>query len=742
MPHAKGLDDLFLAGRSPRFRRWYPVPAAVRQRRAVRDLAEPGHVSGGGTLQEARTSAVAAIEEFVSGLRRNAGRALLVRAAPGTGKSTALAASVQRNRVDARIVVGTKLLAREQAGRYGYNLIEGRNRDNCQRYDVVRALGEAGHPVEALACGTAFEPRCPFYQGCPYFAQYAQMGPRVAPAEQLFNRLFWKGGTLAVADDADLTRALIERLHLDQAVLERADTQLDALGYEVERAVLLVVCHALIDAPKGWLLAGHAWDLLAGVAARYGFDFADLIEALPKREALPQPFDDADGYVSVRTVEAVPPASVTVLLAALREELDAFRLGEDFNSRIRIRKGMVEVGRLRDHISDREGIVIARLPLLVLDATPLRTLVDHITAMHERLPDVVADIALPANVTVVQYATGTNGYTSLRSDAQVARVLDEIAQERLASPCAPGEEALIVYKDTLARFASANFAQDRILTFGSARGTNALAAVRRLHVVGRPYPPLEETFFLAQIIHHEEVAVSPEIVLRSREMGAQRVAVDVADYADPRMAVLLQSAREDELFQVLHRARLLTVDPQSSMEAAVRSFVRLVLHTSHPVPGGRVDELILSTNDEGWNEGLQLEAEKRISAAIARLRAAGLAVTVDAIVLEAQASKRTVRKYMGTRDHTPVDARWNPVGVPRTMGTKDHTSLKDSLRGMTFVPHAQTEISHGLSDARDHWEPCRGGCGPLMPPGQKCFDCAVRAVAEWKATNKKGKIAS
>lgn len=32
--------------------------------------------------------------------------------------------------------------------------------------------------------------------------------------------------------------------------------------------------------------------------------------------------------------------------------------------------------------------------------------------------------------------------------------------------------------------------------------------------------------------------------------------------------------------------------------------------------------------------------------------------------------------------------------------------------------------------APDH-EPCRGGCGRLVPTAQKCFDCASQAVTEW-----------
>ena len=749
MVRAKGLDELFLAGSRPRFRRWYPVPAGVRERRALQDLAEPGRVNGGGTLQQARTATRAAIEGFVSDVVAARGEALLVMAAPGAGKSTALAEAVKRHRVEARIVVGTKALAKEQAEQHGYNLIVGRNGSNCERYDVVRALGEAGHPVEPLACGTPFKPRCPFRAHCRYFAQFERSGPRVAAAEQLFNRHFLMGGTLAVADDADLVRSLVERSQIRAEVLERADAQLAGGALEPERTVLRVIHHALIDAGNDWLSGGWAWDHIAGAAARQGLDLVSLVEALPARETLPEPFDDYDGYVSVATVEAVPPASVAALLTALREELDRFRAGEDFNSRIRVSHGCIEVGRVRVHICDREGVIIARMPMLVLDATPVAALVDDLTALHERLPDVTGEIALPANVAVVQYATGSNGHTSLRSEGTLERVLGEIQAQRHELPCDVRDEALVVYKEVLQRFEGASFAADRVLTFGAARGTNALAAVRRLHVVGRPHPPREDTFYMAQVIHHDEAAVSPEIVLRSRAFGAQACAIDVVDYADARMAALLKAARDDELSQVLHRARLLTLDPQAGMDGDARNGVRLVLHTSHPVPGLRVDRLIRDGADAGRdrNGERSRDARSRIEAAHRRLVAACRPVTIESVAAEAGASWRTARKHLGTTLHTPVEERLlnlQPEASPEArLGTRLHTPVIDLKGGVQTCPQTAAAGPGAESQSgRSHWTPCRGGCGGFMPPGQQCFECAAKAVRDWKAAQRERSAAS
>jgi hypothetical protein len=84
----------------------------------------------------------------------------------------------------------------------------------------------------------------------------------------------------------------------------------------------------------------------------------------------------------------------------------------------------------RSHIGDKNGIVIARLPLLVLSATHYASWWITSRRLRERLPDVSGDVTLPPSVTVVQYATGTSGFSSLRLEGKVARLLSEIERER------------------------------------------------------------------------------------------------------------------------------------------------------------------------------------------------------------------------------------------------------------------------------------------------------------------------
>ena len=128
----------------------------------------------------------------------------------------------------------------------------------------------------------------------------------------------------------------------------------------------------------------------------------------------------------------------------------------------------------------------------------------------------------------------------------------------------------------------------------------------------------------------------------------------MVDFADPRVSALLHARREDELLQVLHRARLTTLDPQENLLLGLdsghkRRQVRLVLHTNHPIPGLRVDHLIMGEQKIEINDMRQQDAVNRILAGVDRLRQRGEPLTVTSVAQEASANKATVSKVMGQR---------------------------------------------------------------------------------------------
>src|SRR5581483_6188137 len=261
----------------------------------------------------------------------------------------------------------------------------------------------------------------------------------------------------------------------------------------------------------------------------------------------------------------VPPALVKTLIRALVQELPAFLRGEDFNCRVQVSSARFIVAALRAPASDRAGKpLLAETPLLVLDATPVKTLVDHLTVNHGRLPDVEALVALPDQVHVIQSAARTNGHLVVRDERHQGALLAEVAAYRAAHSVAePAQEAAITFKGQRTELVKLGFAEGQVLSFGSVRGTNALARVRRLHVVGPPMPPTADITFLAQVIHHDGPAISAQLELTPRPYGAQSWEVDAVDFTDERVAELLHALREDELIQVIHRARIATLGDAS-----------------------------------------------------------------------------------------------------------------------------------------------------------------------------------
>jgi len=297
------------------------------------------------------------------------------------------------------------------------------------------------------------------------------------------------------------------------------------------------------------------------------------------------------------------------------------------------------------------------MALLVLDATPIEAFVAQLMKGHERLPDVEGTVRLPENVTVVQYAESSNGHAALREPLRREAVLADLASERERFPVsAPEREAAICFKSQRDRVEQLGFAPEQVLTFGRARGSNPLAQAERLHIVGRPMPPGEELVYLAKVLHHDEHVVSPRLVVERRSYGGQPYASPVVDFADTRVSALLHGAREDEMVQVIHRARLSLLQEQSPLGGHAedeRASVRLVLHTSHPVPGLRVDDLRLNSIRQDLNEQRRAEAETRILNAAAELQRTGQSLSARAVARRAGSHPKTVAAVLGTVMHTP-----------------------------------------------------------------------------------------
>ncbi len=306
----------------------------------------------------------------------------------------------------------------------------------------------------------------------------------------------------------------------------------------------------------------------------------------------------------------------------------------------------------------------------------------------------------------------------MRENKNINAVLAQIATERSLHPVSPEAEGAVCFKALKQTLVESGFPEGQVATYGRMRGTNALAGVARLHLIGRPMPPGDDLVFLARVLHPDEAAVSEAMVLSPRRFGGQPFEVDVVDFADGRVAELLRSEREDEMVQALHRARIFALDPPQLRlldggEPKGRSELRLVLHTSHPIPGLRVDELLMASEAGSVNESRQADAERRIRAAQHQLEELCEPVTITAVAKLAKADKRTVARVLRTAVDTPKEDLLYK-GLHRLPQATDKLPTPLTILAAVSAPLSQDDgVSH-----------CRGGCGKPMAPGQMCFECA------------------
>lgn len=60
--------------------------------------------------------------------------------------------------------------------------------------------------------------------------------------------------------------------------------------------------------------------------------------------------------------------------------------------------------------------------------------------------------------------------------------------------------------------------------------------------------------------------------------------------------------------------------------------------------------------------------------------------------------------------------------MPNLRNRYEYSQGKDDKYNLEVIPTA----------GERSYVPCLGGCGELVAPGQKCVDCAMAAVEEWK----------
>jgi len=673
--NGKGLDDLLASGRLPKLRS-IPWRAAVTTRKPIA-IPEPGRVPPGRPLAEVQAETEGVIDAFVRDRRTKHGRVKLVQVPPGVGKTTAVAKAIIRNGVAARILVSTSAKAAEiEAAHSRIRAVEGRNATNCGLIELVEAARTKGHDVAELICQ-----RCPLKPDCVvmgYYHQFKNPGPLVGPVEFLFSGEFLRRGELVVLDDPSLERAMIDT----RTIRSDGALRLASAVPAGPTRDLLVVIQRAIDTLKETasfappLIGPAAWDSLARAAG--GSDIlVELVRATPdERDILPAPGDD--GVLTVEDIERAPDAVLAKLVRLLKGEVDDFAGSREFNSGLSIHPGGLELRALRQMLADKDmRPLIANKAVLILDATPILPLYQRLSDGLVMEPIFAPEVILPPNVSVTQVADRFGGKTSVERQAMDGRrpgqdaLLASLAKQRQRYP--GDREAAICAKSLKDEVVAAGINEARTLTFYGSRGLNSIEDADVLHVLGRPQAPDYSALQLAHVLHKGEAPILPHMGMRSEPYAGYRAAdetgraITVSDFWDKRASVLFRAFREAELLQAVHRARLFRVG-SAQMElfatdgqriartASERRHVRLVIHSAHPIPGLRVDELIYS-EDAGVNEQRAVEAAERILAAAAQLVAEGAPVTVEAVARVTGSRKPAIIRVLADQEFDPAPER-------------------------------------------------------------------------------------
>jgi len=90
----------------------------------------------------------------------------------------------------------------------------------------------------------------------------------------------------------------------------------------------------------------------------------------------------------------------------------------------------------------------------------------------------------------------------------------------------------------------------------------------------------------------------------------------------------------------------------------------------------------------------------------------------------------------------------NLTGVELNMASRRNIPYKTIAKARrvpaSVVRNAvRRELEHHREALQDQGlrslNPCPGGCGTMMPPGQQCFDCAEKATEEYRLAKKRPK---
>lgn len=591
----------------------------------------PAAVPAGSTLEEMLQQVRNEIATAVLAPKRG-GPVVLVRAPPGTGKTTITLREVLAliARVPGRFRVlwasdRHDLLAALEGNWPGLVHVPRRSPENCDRWVEIEALTKAGWGGAATASVCLRCPRNPRRLGvgsvpCEY---QVAVQDRTAPHAVVHE---WASLTdvamqfsYVVIDEDVLSSCLRERRYRPSD-LERAVETLVGASEEqtavLRRAVRVVAELRLKPESLTRLKLREALGVVDAAAFADDVDRIDWKAVGPTRRSGLDAYADRVGFEGLQPAGIRrPPVNPKPLLLALRDVL-------------RGRAAAVEWDGSGWRVMWVEQLRTGNRPVLVLDATADPVLLERVLG---RRVD-VRDLRVPFTGPVLQIVNGrypratfferTSGGPVLRR-----RALEQMIRVVVARAArVDGPTLLVTYKSVVAALRTAEPglgplpANVEVAWFGAVRGAD-LSGYRQIILLGFPFAKPDDVLFAAQALHQgdEEIdeATAEEVVPYAaindfddpadNPVGHEGgpVGLRLRRYIDPRVERVRRMMEDSEYWQTINRIRQIN-DPAKIT----------VLLTSMPIPREHavavrlveVDRLLADGSARGEEVNAALEA--------------------------------------------------------------------------------------------------------------------------------------
>lgn len=358
---------------------------------------------------------------------------------------------------------------------------------------------------------------------------------------------------------------------------------------------------------------------------------------------MPADLITAGGIGRPDDVETLPYAHLVETVPLLYREAKQAQAGEKYPHRLILSGDHMTL--LLRHKLDKNALP----PWLIwLDATARPDLYEKVFDV----PFLVVDASPKLLGKIFQVTNRTNGKRSLLDRETKARttkadetltIIQKLVKERDYQ-----RPALISYKDALAEL-------DWIDTghFYAARGTNAFQDADAIFILGAPMPQPMQLVSMAKMLFFERDTAF-RVVWSEKDVPYQYVdpedgqgrAYPVSGFwGDPDLQAVLEMFREDELIQAVHRIR------------PVNHTCDIWLFTNIPVAGLAPDELVSMHDLQGAPQGTVLAKWQRLLAWAERREQISLADLPEAIDVHYE----TAKKYFDALAETGA---WEPILIP------------------------------------------------------------------------------